>query len=692
MTSVFGVVSFGIAAVAYAVVFVVLLVRRATSRRAAILTGVAAITVVWATVLAFGAFDGAVSVEARLAADVAHLLAWVMCVGSWLGPASQRPWLLSIRVLVGAAVLTASVAVGSLVTLPPRLGQQTAYVALLSVALIGILAVEQVFRNSKEDQRRSLKLLALGVGGMFIADLFVYSQAVLVGSVEPFFWEGRGVVNASLAPLILRVTSRESQWERSLFVSRQVAFYTATLLAIGGYLLALAMTAFVTSTVGGEWGFALQTLFLIAAAAILFVVLFSATLRTRFKVLLVKHFNGSKYDYRHEWLRLTASLGRNSDLKVLVASALDAIARIVGSAEAALWLTRDGRTYECMYALGQATPADVYHDDHPVVRFLATHGWVVDSAEYAREPDRYGTSFGDPADNVLPERSITVPLDCQGSLLGFVILNRTAHVGFLNFDDHDILKTAGRQVAIVLAQALAQEQLAERRQFEAITKLTAFLMHDLKNLIAQQELVVANAQRFRHRPEFVDDAFATVKASVERMRKVLEQLRSTAQGELATSRVDVSKVLMEVRSSCSDREPVPSLSMPEAPALVHMDREKLTSALLHLVRNAQEATPPKGQVSLTLTVGAGQVVLSVIDTGAGMDAAFLRDRLFRPFDTTKGATGMGIGAYQARHFVQASGGELTVTSQVGVGTTVRITLPLAGAESLPAARPRPTGT
>ena len=60
-----------------------------------------------------------------------------------------------------------------------------------------------------------------------------------------------------------------------------------------------------------------------------------------------------------------------------------------------------------------------------------------------------------------------------------------------------------------------------------------------------------------------------------------------------------------------------------------------------------------------------------------MSAEFIRNRLFRPFDSTKGVEGMGIGAYQARELVRKLGGELRVESQLKAGTTVIITLPTA---------------
>jgi putative PEP-CTERM system histidine kinase len=403
-------------------------------------------------------------------------------------------------------------------------------------------------------------------------------------------------------------------------------------------------------------------------------------LRARLRVLLLKHFYRNKYDYRDEWLRLTQNLGRSGDVPSAASNGLAALARIVGSPGGGLYVQQDPHRYTLVATLDPRSKiAQSYDQAHPLVTFMISTGWVVDTDEYAREPDRYGTAFGAPADGALPPNTIVVPLDSQGLLHGFVTLQRPVGLAPLNFEDHDILKTAGRQIAAVLVQALAQEHLAQTRQFEAMNKLSAFLMHDLKNIVAQQELVVANAQRFRDRPGFFDDAIATIRTGVDRMKRVLEQLSNQASQGQSSRRVDVSKLLMEVRSQCADRRPVPEVISAGKPAWVWMDRERLASALLHLVRNAQDATPTEGRITLELQAGNDALRIVVADTGCGMDAAFIRDRLFRPFDSTKGVQGMGIGAYQVRHLVQAAGGDVEVSSEPAVGTTFVIRLPVSNA-------------
>jgi signal transduction histidine kinase len=69
------------------------------------------------------------------------------------------------------------------------------------------------------------------------------------------------------------------------------------------------------------------------------------------------------------------------------------------------------------------------------------------------------------------------------------------------------------------------------------------------------------------------------------------------------------------------------------------------------------------------------VIVEVDDNGCGMDEAFVRDRLFQPFDSTKGLSGMGIGAYECREFVTMLGGRIEVDSRPGVGTRFSIFIP-----------------
>jgi putative PEP-CTERM system histidine kinase len=544
----------------------------------------------------------------------------------------------------------------------------------LVAALTGLILIEQLYRNTPAESRWSLKWLVLGLGGMFAYDMFLYSQAVLFNAIDTSVWSARGAVNLLFVPLIAVAARRNPDWQLRIFVSRQVVFYTSTLTAVGMYLLLMSAGGYLIIRYGGSWGDLARVIFFVGAGLVLLTLLFSSSLRAKIKVFLSKHFFQNKYDYREEWLRLIATLSRfrdESSREVLV----EALANIVDSSAGYLWLfDEDDKAYHLAAKYNaEEEIADLAEDD-PVAIFLRERGWLIDLAEYRREPDRYG-------DLELPEwlsgmnlAWLIVPLTFGKQLLGMALLNKAAGVPHLNYEDRDLLKTVGNHIAVHLAQENTDSQLAESRQFEAYNRLTAFLMHDLNNLIAQQSLIVKNAEKHKRNPEFVDDAIDTIANSVTRMTKVMEQLK---RGDVDRSKrfVAIGKVVTEAVARCATQLPVPTVESADD-IRISANSEEFTMVLSHLIRNAQDATPASGSVTVKAEKLAGMAVIQVVDDGAGMSPKFIRDRLFRPFDSTKGVEGMGIGAYQAREFARNLGGDLRVESVPNIGTTVTMSIPL----------------
>jgi putative PEP-CTERM system histidine kinase len=219
------------------------------------------------------------------------------------------------------------------------------------------------------------------------------------------------------------------------------------------------------------------------------------------------------------------------------------------------------------------------------------------------------------------------------------------------------------------------EQLAQTRQFEAYNKLSAFVMHDLKNLLSQQALLVENAKKFQHRPEFVADVIKTVDHGVQRMRRLLRQLERDASSALE-QRVEVNALVQEAVARSAKNGKVGPTFNGSRPLWVQAQADRLASVVGHVIANAQEATQPGDSIEVNIGEREGRALIEVRDSGEGMSEEFIRRRLFKPFDTTKGSAGMGIGVYQAREVVRSLGGDIAVNSSVGGGTTVSIDLPL----------------
>ncbi|MCP4275881.1 MAG: PEP-CTERM system histidine kinase PrsK [Gammaproteobacteria bacterium] len=312
----------------------------------------------------------------------------------------------------------------------------------------------------------------------------------------------------------------------------------------------------------------------------------------------------------------------------------------------------------------------------PIVDFITETLWVIDIDEYYNRPDIYGDLTLPSWLESIPNAWLLIPLIFKTEVLGIVLTKRSDLQQSINWEDRDLLKMAGHQAASYLAQFQSDQQLIQARQFEAFNRLSAYVVHDLKNILAQQSLIVSNAERHKHNPEFIDDVISTIDNSVSRMTRLMEQMRSGIRG-ISLHSVELCELLSTVvtNRSNSGQTPVPTLNLPNQELFVDADREQLTTVFSHIIQNAQEATHRDGQVGVTLDCNVQQATVEVKDNGSGMDLEFIRERLFKPFDTTKGLTGMGIGVFESREFIRSIGGNISVDSTPGEGSTFCIGLP-----------------
>ncbi|MFP4682728.1 MAG: XrtA/PEP-CTERM system histidine kinase PrsK [Ectothiorhodospira sp.] len=547
----------------------------------------------------------------------------------------------------------------------------------LLLALAVLLLVEQIFRNSTTEARWAVKYLCLALLGIYGFDFYLYAEGLLFRQVSGGLWAARGFVSALVVPLIAVSAARNPQWSLDVYVSRGMVFHTATLLAAGGYLLLMAAAGYYLRTFGGEWGTVLQAVFLFAALLGLLVFWASGHLRSRFKVFVSKHFFNYQYDYREEWLRFIHTLADARSREGLPDRVVRALAEIVESPGGQLWMRDGGRYFRPVAQWYMAQPqAGSEPRDGSLAAYLEETGWVLDLSDVRTHPEGY-PGLDLPEWLAAEERAwLLVPLRQDRDLLGFVLLAPSRALRAINWEDRDLLKTAGMQAASHLAQMEALQALSEARQFEAFNRLSAYVVHDLKNIIAQLNLVVSNARKHGDNPEFLKDAIGTVENAVSRMNKLMLQLRSGDPGREAKP-VDLADLALQAVNDARGRAPEPELEHNGVECPVLADPERLRSVLNHLIQNAQEATVETGRVNLTLWQDTRHVYLDVTDTGTGMRPEFIRDRLFRPFDTTKGLTGMGIGAFESREFIRALGGDLEVWSEPGQGSRFRISIPLA---------------
>ncbi len=545
----------------------------------------------------------------------------------------------------------------------------------LILSILGLVAVEQLYRNTHH--LRLMKMLSICIGALFSYDIYLFSYSLIFNEIDLSLWQSRGAINGLSAAALTAggiLLAIKNPQRTALSVSRPVAFYTTSMSVAGCFLALIAVGGYYVQIYGGRWGNIFQIAVFFGAFVAIIALFVSRSMRSHLNVWISKHFFTHKYDYRVEWLRLIDALTQPSHDENFHQRAVSIVASIFKSEGGGLWLLQQNH-----YVL--ATTVNMKLPDTPMTepkgsafcQTMKEHEWVF--SPHTTDKDALGS-----ANNQMPEWIykiddlwLVLPLLTEQHLLGFIILTQPKHDASLTWEDLDLLKTVGRQVASYLDRHKAAEQLAQVKQFDTFNKLTAFIMHDLKNLIAQQALVVENAAKHKENPAFVEDAIKTIDNSVSRMSNLLRKLQQQETNEVRN--LELHKVLMEATKKCKELKPLPSLRIEAQNLSVDADQDHLIMSLSNLIKNAQEATQSTGFVDVTLRQEGKNAIIIVEDNGSGMDEQFIRERLFKPFDTTKSGKGMGIGVYQTQELISTLGGSISVESHPGEGTTFTVSLP-----------------
>lgn len=632
----------------------------------------------WSILLAMQAYTSQVPEIILLVIENLRLALWVVFLLEILRQASEKNANKSLFVYMYSGIF--GLLIITLVLEYLRINQVVdlshvfSYVFDLLLATTGLILTEQFYRNTKADKRWSIKFICIGIGLLFAYDLFMYSHATLFDGINPSVWNARGFVNIVVVPLLAVSAARNPKWSVNIFVSRHVVFYSSSLFAIGAYLTVMAVGGYYIQIFGGSWGKEVQIVFLVGAIVVLFIILSSEPLRVKAKLFLNKHFYENKYDYREEWMGFIQKLSHIESPRYLKEQILQTVATIMHSRGAVLYLRHDEK-YRCVSTWNTDSCEQEFDERTSLMTFLNTREWIIDVEEYKNNPQHY-TNLKLPDELLTNHAWLLIPLKHYYDLIGFIVLLEPVIKVNITWEDRDLLKAIGKQVSSYVAFMLATESLAEAEKFSAFNRLSAYVVHDMKNLVAQLDLIVKNAEKHKENPEFIADSFLTVTNVVDRMKRMLSQLKRMDMHKSDATRVNVTDILDKVVRKHSTRSPVPTLVSDKDVAFVYTEPERFMNVVEHLVTNAQDATPESGKIVLSVRNENKEVLIEIEDTGCGMSADFINNHLFKPFDTTKGNAGMGVGVFEAKEFVKYYGGRLDVRSKQNVGTTFTLMLPV----------------
>lgn len=623
----------------------------------------------------------------RSFAETARNLAWLAAVYALFASDGRHDSLGPIRPVIYALVfvevmhLVTDIGLSRLAFDPRVLQVAFDFTVMfrLLVAVGGLVLVHNLYAGAPRDARMALRWPATGLAVLWAFDLNLYTIAYLGSKWPAEIGALRGIATLVLAACFA-IGGARNRDELRLRPSRAVTFQTFSLLVIGGYLVAMVAVAQWLSYVGGDFARIIELAFLTLASAFALVVLPSRRVRGWLKVTTAKHFFQHRYDYREEWLRFTRTIGNGGEQALPLAErVVQAVADVTGSTAgllltpgdqgdltlAARWNWRDIEVPAAAYPLRALVPfeqnAFIADLDDQRTGIMVTGYEVEVPAWLLAEPRAWAL----------------VPLVHYERLVGMVVLARPQLARKFDWEDFDLLRVIGQQLASYLAENASQEALAESSRFEDFHRRIAFVMHDIKNLASQFSLLARNAELHADKPAFRADMLVTLRNSSDKLNALLARLSRYGNGAVdKLEPVPAGEVARTVIERFRDNPQVVLAETTEV--MVTANRHSLEQVLLHLLQNALDASEPDSPVFLSLVNDGLNARFEVLDSGCGMSAEFVRNRLFKPFVSTKSG-GFGIGAFEARELVRAMRGRLEVESREGLGSRFVVRVPLTAA-------------
>ncbi|MGD0584897.1 MAG: XrtA/PEP-CTERM system histidine kinase PrsK [Oryzomonas sp.] len=537
------------------------------------------------------------------------------------------------------------------------------YLGIMACLVYALVNFETTLANASPEALWKIKFDIIGIGTILAVLIFNYSQAFLYRSLNMNYLPLRSFLYLVAAAMIAY-----SQFFRRgnvrIQVSRQAAYKSLVLLAMGLYLIMLGLLGEGMQYFGTSFSRSMTISFAFLVGIAILTLFLSERVRREVKVMLHKNFFQQKHDYRTQWLRFTEQLSTSRSGEDLLQCILSAYCDIFGINGAALYLYEEGRGGYCMTAQHEMEPAPaVIAPDNSLINFMKKCAWVVNTREDNPEIMVENALFF--SKNQI---SFIIPLFARERLEGFIALGRVIKMDEVYiYEDYDLMKTIARQASLAILHQRLSEQTTQAREIEVIGNVAAFVAHDLKNLVSNLSLIVENAARYIHNPDFQQDMLASLGNTADKMQRLIGRLNNLGEGEMSC----LQQVnLLDLVEKTARLVTGSSIRVSGTPVTALGDENEIQKVVLNLLINGIEASGPDEPV-LAEVGTAGAPFIRVTDRGCGISDRFIRTELFKPFRTTK-KKGLGIGLYQCRKIVEAHGGRIEVSSAEGSGSVFTV--------------------
>jgi hypothetical protein len=547
---------------------------------------------------------------------------------------------------------------------------------ILFGAIFFIWMIENILRSSTEDQRSDLKYLILGslvVGASFILNA-VYRLTYLTGSRQMLLL--CSIMSFAGIWFIMVASIRTRLLETDIFVTRYVAYHSITLLTAGAYLVGIGLVAYVVRYLGIAPSFLTIGLIVFIALLLLAFVLISPNARRRLRFFINTRFFTSKYDYRREWRRLSRCLSGAVDEREIIDVTAHIILDSMYINKLAIWLL-DGSIYKCVLSYSPHVNGKTIDRSHLIIDYLANNPYFSRKVPRLVNDSLWSRIISEQSDFLdTANIELAVPMKAEGKIIGLISIGKEPKGVPYGQDDFDLLGAVAAQSGSTLMKARFARELAANKETAAFARMSAFLLHDLKNAAGNLSLIVQNAPRFIDEPEFRQDMISSVKEALGRIDKVMNRLKIMPEKEEVTQqKIDADALITALISRLAPRlTNMHVIKRIDKNVNIITDQGMLEKVIENIIINAVEAASGEGRIVIDATHDATGVIISIEDNGPGIEEEFFNRRIFKPFQTTK-QKGIGIGLWQVKQIIDLLGARIDVENHPGSGVKFIIGLP-----------------
>jgi putative PEP-CTERM system histidine kinase len=555
-------------------------------------------------------------------------------------------------------------------------GRALNLLSLISAVMI-LNNLERTFRATVGTVRWRIKFVVLGLAVIFAGRIYTLSQDMLYSGYD------LTLIDIETGALLLGCALIGIGYLRNgivgidVYPSRSFLQGTVTVLLAGGYLFVIGLLAQLIAFLGGSGSFKTQAFLVLLGIAGLAVLLLSERFRQAMQRVVSRHFKRPQHDFRKIWLLLTQRMSGVLDRDAVCATAAKLISETFNVLSVTIWRA-DERKERLVLGASTAVMADDNFE-------LSLQSAMPPEARKYSQPFDLEQRHEDWAENLKKVSAaqfrkggirICLPLWAGDRWLGCAILADRVNGVPYSIEELELLKCIGDQIAAVLLNLRLTDELMLAKELEAFQTMSTFFVHDLKNAASSLGLTLQNLPVHFEDPEFREDALRGIANTIGRINRHVSRLSILRNKlELKPVAADLNQLVIETLENLDGMRGVELVKDLHPLPKIVVDREQLQNVVTNLLLNAREAVGSDGQIRVETNRCEGRAVLSVADNGCGMTQDFLRDSLFRPFQTTK-KKGLGIGMFQSKMIVEAHQGNIQVESEPGKGTKFGVFLPL----------------